>query len=118
MAFLLVNQTAVPSPSEMTVEIFDVSGGVERSAGGSALIDRVAVKRRLELTWAHLSGVELRGLLSAVGAAPFFEATYPDPQTGAARTMTCYAEERAAAVQRVTNGVPVWQGLKMRWIER
>lgn len=118
MAVLLVNQAAVPSPSELTVSVFEAAGTVDRNANGGAVIDRVAVKRRLELVWAHLSPAELAALLTAIGGESFFEATYPDPVTGGNRTMTCYAEERTAAVLRLENGAPVWRDLKMRWIER
>ena len=118
MPVLQVNGRAVPTPSSLAVTLFDVAATPERNARGEAVIDRVAVKRRLELSWAHLDPAELAALLGAVGENAFFEATYPDPAIGAARTMTCYAEERSAAVLRVEDGVPAWRDLKMRWIER
>ena len=118
MPVLQVNHMTVPAPSALAVTIADVAQTAERSASGAAVIDRVAVKRSLELSWAHLAPAELASLLAAVGEHAFFEATYPDPQTGQARTMTCYAEERSAAVLRVEDGAPVWRDLKMRWIER
>ena len=113
-----MNQRAVPSPSALEVSVFDVNGTVERNARGDTVIDRVATKRRLDLEWAHLSGGDMAALLAAVGEEGFFEAAYPDPETGKTRTMTCYAEERSAAVLRVENSAPVWHGLKMRWVER
>lgn len=118
MPVLQVNEQAVPTPSALSVTVYDAGGTVDRNARGDTVIDRGAVKRRLDLTWAHLTPAELSGLLAAVGASAFFEATYPDPETGAARTMTCYAEERSAAVLRVEGGAPVWRDLKMRWTER
>ena len=118
MAILLVNGAEVASPSVMRVSVYDVSGAADRNANGNAVIDRVAVKRKLELEWAHLSAAQLSTMLGAVGDQVFFEATYPDPLTGAARTMICYAGERAAAVLRVEDGQPVWKDLAMEWIER
>ncbi len=118
MAILLVNGVGVASPSQMRVSVYDVSSAADRNANGDVVIDRVAVKRKLELEWAHLSAGQLSALLGAVGDGAFFQATYPDPVTGAARTMTCYAGERAAAVMRVENGQPVWKDLAMEWIER
>ena len=118
MSVIWVNQQAVPSPSALAVSAFDVNGTSERNARGDLVIDRVAEKRRLDLEWAHLTPGQMAALLTAVGGNAFFEATYPDPQTGGLRTMTCCAEERSAAVLRMEGGAPVWRGLKMRWIER
>ena len=118
MAILLVNGVEVASPSEMRVSVYDVASAADRNAKGDVVIDRVAVKRKLELKWAHLSAAQMSALLAAVGDEAFFQATYPDPATGAARMMTCYAGERAAAVLRVEDGQPVWKDLTMEWIER
>lgn len=117
MAILLVNGAEVAPPSEMRVSVYDISGAADRNANGGAVIDRVAVKRKIELKWAHLTAAQLSALLGAVGGEAFFQATYPDPATGAAREMTCYAGERTAAVLRVENGQPVWTDLAMEWIE-
>ena len=118
MSVLWVNQRAVPSPSALEVSAFDVAGAAERNALGETVVDRVAVKRRLDLVWAHLSPEDLAALLAAVGAEAFFEARYPDPETGSLRTMTCYVEDRSAALLRLEAGAPVWHDLKMRWTER
>ena len=117
MSVLYVNDRPVPTPSSLTVTLFDVAGAGERNALGETVIDRVATKRRLELAWSHLSPEALAGLLAATGET-FFTAAYPDPLTGAAREMTCFVEDRSAAVLRVEDGAPVWHDLKMCWTER
>lgn len=117
MAVLTVNGAAVPSPAEMKVSIFEVGSGEQRSASGGLVVDRVAVKRRLKLRWAHLTPAELGGLLGQVGGA-FFEAVYPDPQQMAPRAMTCRCGERTAGVLQIRGGEPVWVDVEMEWIER
>ena len=93
-----------------------MSQNISRSASGRAVLDRTAVKRRLELTWAYLSGEDLAALLDAAGG--FFEVCYPDPQTGQARTMQCCCSEKATGILRMRDGAPVWTDVKMTWMER
>lgn len=117
MSTIKVNGAAVPSPSELKVTVFDVSSGEARSASGGLVMDRIAVKRRLSLRWAHLTPAELGALLGQVGGG-FFEAEYPDPRLMAQRTMVCRCGEAAAGVLRVDGGAPVWVDVRMEWTER
>jgi len=117
MAVLTVNGAAVPSPSELKVSVFEVGSGDIRSASGALVKDVTAIKRRLNLRWAHLTPVELGNLLSAVSGA-FFEAEYPDPASAAARTAVFRAGEASAGVLRMADGAPVWTDVVMEWIER
>lgn len=116
MAMLQVNGRAVPAPSGLQVAVFDVSAGEKRNAAGNAVIDRSAVKRRLELHWAHIGGAELAALLNEIGG--LFEVVYPDPVSGQARSMQCYCGERIAGILRMADGAPVWTDVKMHWTER
>lgn len=117
MAVLTVNGAAIPAPSEMNVSIFEVGSGEQRSASGNLVADVTAVKRRLSLRWAHLSPLELGGLLGNTAAA-LFEVSYPDPLTAATRTMTCRCGESTAGVLQIRADQPVWTDVKMEWIER
>lgn len=85
MAMLSVNGAAIPAPSAMKAAIFDISSGVNRNAKGNAVVDRRAVKRRLELAWAHLEGDALARLLQAMDG--FFTVSYPDPESGAGNVL-------------------------------
>ena len=116
MAMLRVNGAAMPAPSAMKVTVFDVSSGASRNAAGNAVMDRTGVKRRLELAWACLGGDELSALLQAMNG--FFAVSYPDPENGDVRSMSCYCSERSAEVMRMAEGKPVWTGVKMSWTER
>lgn len=116
MAMLTVNGAAAPAPSAMKVTVFDVSSGASRNAAGNAVMDRSAVKRRLELAWPHLGSDELAALLQATDG--FFEVAYPDPESGGVRSMQCYCSDRSAEIMRMSGGTPVWTGVKMIWTER
>ena len=117
MAVLKINRAEAPAPASMKVALFDVGASGGRNAAGGAVMDRVAVKRRLELKWARLSGTALSNLLQAVGSG-FFSASYPDPATGQERTMQCFCGERATGVLRMAGGEPVWVDVEMIWTER
>ncbi len=118
MAIITVNGANMPSPSALKVTIFDVASSADRNASGMVVMDRVGIKRKLEMTWAHLTPEQLSMLLDAVSANVFFTAGYPDPQTAAIRTMICYCGDRSVGVQRMVNGAPVWTNVSMNWIER
>jgi hypothetical protein len=100
----------------MSVGIYDVSKSADRNAQGDILIDRVAVKRKLEMEWSALTNAEMSSLLSAVTDV-FFSVTFPDPQTGGNKTITCYVGDRTAPVYKY-NGTPLWEGLRMNFIEK
>lgn len=116
MSVLVVNGAAMATPSELKVELMDVGSDGQRSASGSLVVDRVAVKRRLRLKWPLLGTAEMGALLGAVGGS-FFTVTCPDPEQGT-RTMTCRCGERAAGVLRMLGGEPVWTDIEMVWEER
>lgn len=114
---LKINGTAVASPSEMQVRIFDVGAQPERSADGGLVADRVAVKRSLKLKWPALSTAQMGALLGAVSDG-FFTVTCFDPLTAAEREMVCRCGERIVGVLRMQDGAPVWSGVEMEWTER
>ena len=118
MAILTINGADAPSPSEMKVRIFDVGSGEARSAAGGLVADRVAVKRELTLRWAHLTPAQLSALMEAVGGEAFFQAAYPDPETGASRSASFRCAERSAGVLLVRGGAPVWTDVEMSWVEK
>lgn len=112
-----VNGSAISTPSKLSVGIYDVSKNADRNAEGTILIDRVAVKRKLEMEWGPLTNSQISALLSKVTDV-FFSVTYPDPQTGGNKTITCYVGDRSVPMLMYQNGIPMWEGLKMNFIEK
>lgn len=113
---LKINGVDIATPSVFSVEINDVDGESERNARGDMVRDRIAVKRKLNLEWPALTQSQIQTLLTAVSDV-FFNVTYPDPQAGVV-TKNMYVGTRTTAVLRIKNGVPLWDGLKMSFVER
>jgi hypothetical protein len=116
VSLITVNTTTLPTPSEFTVGIMDLSKA-ERNAKGTMIIERVATKRKLELSWKYLTKNDLALILNAVSPV-FFSVTYPDPQTNANRTGTFYTGDRSMGVIRYRGGVPEYQDVSFNLIER
>ena len=112
-----VNGSPIATPQRCSVGVYDVSKTADRNAQGDILIDRVAVKRKLEMEWGALSNSAISAILSAVTSV-FFTVTYPDPQTGSSKTITCYVGDRTAPMLKYTSGTPYWEGLRMNFIEK
>ena len=112
-----VNGSPIATPQRCSVGVYDVSKTADRNAQGDILIDRVAVKRKLEMEWGALSNSAISAILSAVTSV-FFTVTYPDPMTGASKTITCYVGDRTAPALKYSAGTPYWEGLRMNFIEK
>ncbi len=118
MPMLLVNNRAVRAPSSLNLTIEDVGAGVSRSASGQALCDRVGIKRRLSLAWAHMSMKELAELLADTHDTAFFTVRYPDALAGGMREMQCYCESRTLGLMRMAGDEPLWTNVEMEWAEK
>ena len=116
MAMIRIGGAEMPSPSELKVEIFDVGVQDERTADGGLAVDRIAVKRRLNLAWAHMTPAQLGALLKLV-AQPLFEVTYPDPETASSRMMQCTCTGRTAGVLLIRSGSPIWTDIRLTLLE-
>lgn len=111
-----INGTTIPTPSDYKPSIQDISKA-ERNANGDMIIERIATKRKLELSWVHLSQEELQQLLQLV-APIFFTVSYPDPQDGSTRTGTFYCGDRSTGALDYRNGRVRWKDIKFNLVER
>jgi hypothetical protein len=116
MSLISIGGVALPTPSDFNPGIQDLSQA-ERNARGTMIIERIATKRKLELSWKYLSAAELSTVLNAV-AAVFFDVTYPDPVTNANRTGTFYVGDRAQGMIDYRDSVPRYRDVKFSLIER
>lgn len=113
---ITIDGITIPTPTEYRVGIQDISKA-ERNARGAMIIERIATKRKLELSWAHLAQAELQQLLQLV-APVFFAVNYPDPQTGAVQTGTFYCGDRSTGALDYRNGKMRWKDIKFNLVER
>lgn len=112
---LYLNSSYVKTPQKLAVKIFD-KAAVSDNAAGEALVDRVATKRQLDIEWGALSNAEISAILALVTDV-FFTVKYPDPETGAEKTITCRVTDKSAPIYR-DSGTPVWEGLKLKLVEK
>lgn len=111
-----INSVTIPTPSDYTVGIMDISKA-ERNATGEMIIERIATKRKLDLSWKYISQDDLSDLLNKITAV-FFTVEYPDPQTGVLKTGTFYVGDRSAAAIDYRSGVMRWKDIKFNFIEK
>jgi hypothetical protein len=111
-----VNGVKIATPDVFNVSLEDIVKA-ERNCGGTIVIDRIATKRKLELSWTYLPSEDMTTLLSAV-ANVFFQVSYPDPLTGTERTATFYAGSKSSEGLMYKEGKMTWKGLKFNMIER
>jgi len=111
-----VNNAAIATPSSYSVSINDLSKA-DRNANGLMIIERIATKRKLEMSWDYLSQSQLATLLAAISDV-FFTVEYPDPQDGAMKTGTFYVGDRNAGAIDYRNNTMRWKDIKFNFIER
>lgn len=116
MALIKINGVEIPTPSDYSVGIQDISKA-ERNANGTMIIERIATKRKLELSWKSLSKENLSKILNAVSPV-FFQVEYVDPQDGGVKTGTFYCGDRKCPMLNFTNGVPKYKDVGFNFVER
>jgi hypothetical protein len=116
LALITVGGVVLPTPTDYAVDIMDISKA-ERSARGEMLIERIATKRKISLSYSFLTASGLSNILNAV-APTYFNVTYLDPQTNGLRTGSFYCGDRTTGMQDYFNGIPRYKDVKFDLIER
>jgi len=111
-----VNGVELPTPSTYIVGIQDISKA-QRNARGTMIIERIATKRKIELSWTYLSKEQLSIVLNLVSPV-FFEVEYIDPQENRRKTGTFYCGDRSVGALDYRNGNIRWKDIKFNLIER
>lgn len=116
MSILNVAGVDFPSPTELKVGVMDLSKA-ERNAKGTIIIERIATKQKLDISWKYLSAADLSTVLTAVSTV-FFTVIYTDPVSNASRTATMYVGDRNMGYMDVKGGVIRYNDVKMDFIEK
>lgn len=116
MALIAINGVDMPTPSSYSWGIMDLSKA-ERNALGTLIIERIATKRKIELSWSYLTPEQLQTLLTAVGSVTF-SLSYLDAQTNTTLTGTFYSGDRNVGMIDFNNGVPRYKDVKFNLIEK
>lgn len=115
-AMIQVNGVDISTPSNFSVSVNDIVKA-DRDGAGSMFIQKIATKRKIEMTWNFLSASKFSTLLTAVGASVTFSVNYPDPVTGTTRSGTFYVGDRSAEAMDYKNGVIRWKNVKFNFVE-
>lgn len=110
-----INGTPLPSPTQYDVSIQDLSKG-ERNVNGLLLLERIATKRKIDLSWKMLTQAQFSLILNLVSDV-FFSVAYQDPQDGS-RTGTFYCGDRKAPAMNYVNGIVQYREVGFSIIER
>ena len=121
MAILQINKIDIADPQTLTWDIYDLDGeeGAGRTQDGLMHRDRVAVKRKLNCTWAAMEPFEMSTLLKAMDDV-FFTIRYPDAHDGTYREGEFYVGDRSTPLYVWTDEKQKWrwEGLSANFIER
>lgn len=116
MALLTIGSTALPTPSSYQIGVMDITNA-ERNAQGLMLIERIAQKRKIEISYAYLSASDLASIMSLT-APIFYNLTYLDPATNTYVTGSFYNGDRTMGMIDFQGGVPRYKDLSIHFIER
>ncbi|MCJ8008123.1 DUF6711 family protein [Lederbergia wuyishanensis] len=111
-----INGVDMPAPSDLNIGIMDLSKA-ERNSRGTMIIERIATKRKLEVSYNYLSKDQLSQVLNSVSPV-FISVKYSDPQTNGIRTGTFYCGDRSVGLIDYRNGVPRYKDIKFDLVER
>ena len=118
MAILTINGAEMPSPSEMQIGYKDI-GKAETAASGDTVMDRVAIKRTINATFAHLTKDQAQALLIALKTLPFFDLYFFDPLSGTHISGTFRCTSCTVSPWRYVDGAPIgYTGGKITLEER
>lgn len=113
-----INGVTIKTPMDLTVGVFRIASEAERTASGLMVLDVIAIKRRLDLTYTIISDAELKAILDILEGGVFHSVTYPDPQGGEAKTITAYVGDINQGAFFRRNGVRYWKDVRLALIEQ
>lgn len=116
MALIKINGVDIPTPSDYIVGIQDLSKA-DRNTKGAMIVQRIATKRKIEMSWKYLKKEDLSRILNLVNSV-FFTVDYIDPQSNSWKTGTFYCGDRSAGALDYINGNIRYKDIKFNIIER
>ena len=112
-----IDNTALPSPSALSVTVKPVTGAGARNTLGALVRDTLAFKRAVTLVWRRLDQGTLAAMLALIEGKDAVELTYHDPALGET-SISCACAARTMAMERYLSGAPVWSDVTMTFEER
>lgn len=115
---LWINNVLVKSPKVFGPDLNDLdSQDSYRDTKGELHRDRIAIdKRKLNAEWGPLTQEESSAILHAI-EPEFFQMKYWDPKEGLIAKIFM-AGPKSIPMLQMKDGVPMWEGLKVDFIEK
>ena len=120
MTFTVGGVNIIPyiAPGGIKWQRNDVDGpNAGRGLDGTLIRDRVAIKRRLDVTCKTLTTEEAHIILTAI-EPEWVTVSYTDPMSGTTLAKTMYSNNIPATIAIVKNGVEYWTGITFPLIEK
>lgn len=116
MALIQIAGVDMPAPAELKIGRYDLTKA-ERTASGKMVMEIIATKRRVDVTWKMLKDQDLKLIIDTITAnKPFFSFTYPD--AGGQQTMRCYAGDINTTLWYTVGGIRYWSEVTIAFIEQ
>jgi hypothetical protein len=115
MALVTVSGVNLPAPTEFQIGYFDISKA-ERNASGKMIIERIATKTKLFLTYAYLTREDMAKILTVISSTSY-TVTYFDAQNMQMRSGVFYCGDRQLGFLDYFNGVPRYKDFTFNLIE-
>lgn len=116
MSLVKINGVDIPTPSDYSVGIQDISKA-ERNANGTMIKELIATKRKLDLQWKYLTKEQISQIFGLI-SNNFFTVEYVDPQTNGVKTGTFYSGDRKCGMLDFQNSIPRYKDVQFSLIER
>jgi len=114
---MYIDEIQIKTPTELKVGIFRLSKA-ERLASGKMVMDIIATKRRLDLSWEIIEDNELQKILDLLDSRVFHKVVYPDPQSGEEYPITAYVGDINQEIFQERGGIRYWRDVSMALIEQ
>lgn len=115
MALLTIGGVAMPTPTEFTVNVMDLSKA-DRNANGSMVLERIATKQKLQCKWSYITDYDLSKVLTAIKSTSYY-VTYIDPVTNSWTTRNMYCGDRASGYITYQNNTVAYKDFSVDFIE-
>jgi len=115
LALITIGGVAIPTPSELTVSVMDLSKA-DRNANGTMVLERIATKQKLQCKWTYITDAALKTILNAISPTSYY-ITYMDPLTNSFATKNMYCGDRSVGYIDFQNGVVRYKDFGVYLIE-
>ena len=118
MAMILVNGTAIKTPSSFSWGLQDVSDSASgRTQDAIMHKNRISQKRKISLAWNNPTKDETAAILQAFNPE-YIDVTYPDAMSGTNETRTFYVGDRSAPMKMWTVSRKIYSQVSFDIVER